>query len=63
MRLRFGGWNGLIAFISISMEKFSLSYEQIEVRARSRNELKSYAKVPLYFITNKIKGTFLSRLL
>ena len=37
-----------MAFTLISMEKFALSYEQIEVRARSRNELISYVKVPLY---------------
>ena len=35
-----------MAFTLISMEKFSLSYEQIELRARSRNELNSYVKVP-----------------
>ena len=30
------------------MEKFALSYEEIEVRARLRNELNSYVKVTLY---------------
>ena len=35
-----------MAFTLISMEKFALLYEQIEVRARSWNELNSYVKVP-----------------
>ena len=36
-------------FTLISMGKFALSYEQIEVPALSRNELNSYVKVPLYY--------------
>ena len=36
----------IMAFTLISMEKFALLYEQIEVRARSWNELNSYVKVP-----------------
>ena len=31
------------------MEKLALSLEYIEVRARSRNQLNSYVKVPLYY--------------
>ena len=37
-----------MAYTLTSMEKFALHYEQIEVRARSQNELNSYVKVPLY---------------
>ena len=38
-----------MAFTLISMEKFALHCEQIEIQARSRNELNSYVKVPLYY--------------
>ena len=44
-----GDEKGLMAFTLISMEKFALSYKQIEVRARSRNELNSCVKIPLYY--------------
>ena len=44
-----GGHFGLMAFLLILMGKFALSYEQIEVRARLRNELNAYIRVPLHY--------------
>ena len=44
-----------MAFTLISMEKFALHYEQIEVRARLRNELNSYVKVPLYYTVRLLR--------
>ena len=36
-----------MAFQLISMANIALRYEQIDVRARSRNKLNSYLEVPL----------------
>ena len=54
MGWHFGGWNGLMAFTLISMGKICLTYEQFELRARSRNELNSYLKVPLYILWGRV---------